>query len=45
VEVGRSLAKMGERERALQELEHAITLDVEDINAHLQKVSRGRHGW
>lgn len=29
---------MGERERALEELEHAVTLDVEDINAHLQKV-------
>ncbi|BDA42221.1 probable regulator of microtubule dynamics protein 3 [Coccomyxa sp. Obi] len=38
VEIGRSLARMGERERALEELEHAVTLDVEDINAHLQKV-------
>ncbi len=38
VEIGRSLARMGEKEQALHELEHAVTLDVEDINAHLQKV-------
>ncbi len=42
VEIGRSLARMGERERALEELEHAVTLEVEDINAHLQKVGLSR---
>jgi hypothetical protein len=39
VEIGRSLVRLGEKERALEELEHAVTLDVEDINAHLQKVN------
>lgn len=29
---------MGEKEKALEQLEYAMTLDVEDINAHLQKV-------
>ena len=38
MEIGRSLVRLGEKERALEELEHAVTLDVEDINAHLQKV-------
>lgn len=39
MEIGRSLVRLGEKERALEELEHAVTLDVEDINAHLQKVN------
>ena len=38
VELGRALAKMGQKEAALQELKQAVTLEEEDINAHLQKV-------
>ncbi|CAK0770004.1 hypothetical protein CVIRNUC_003724 [Coccomyxa viridis] len=38
VELGRALAKLGQREAALKELEQALTMDVEDINAHLQKI-------
>ena len=38
VELGRALAKMGQKEAALQELEQAVTMEEEDINAHLQKV-------
>ena len=38
MELGRALAKLGQREAALKELEQALTMDVEDINAHLQKV-------
>ena len=41
VELGRALAKMGEKEAALKELEQAMGMEVEDINAHLQKVSPG----
>lgn len=40
VELGRALAKMGQKEAALQELEQAVTMEEEDINAHLQKVCR-----
>ena len=29
---------MGQKEAALQELEQAVTMEEEDINAHLQKV-------
>ena len=43
MEIGRSLVRLGEKERALEELEHAVTLDVEDINAHLQKVITVHH--
>ena len=39
MELGRALAKLGQREAALKELEQALTMDVEDINAHLQKVA------
>ena len=42
VELGRALAKMGQKEAALQELEQAVTMEEEDINAHLQKVCRLR---
>lgn len=41
VELGRALAKMGEKEAALKELEQAMGMEVEDINAHLQKVLLG----
>lgn len=37
VEVGRSLAKMGMKAEALEELNAAVQLPVEDINAYLQK--------
>ena len=37
VELGRTLWRLGDKERALAELEAALALDVEDINAHLQK--------
>ena len=40
VELGRAYHKLGRREDAWRELEAAVTLDVEDINAHLQKVGR-----
>lgn len=39
VELGRALHKLGKRKEAWQELEAAVKLDVEDINAHLQKVA------
>jgi hypothetical protein len=39
VELGRTLWRLGDKDRALTELEAAMDLDVEDINAHLQKVS------
>lgn len=32
---------MGEKEAALKELEQAMDMEVEDINAHLQKVLPG----
>ncbi|CAL5220003.1 g1948 [Coccomyxa viridis] len=38
VELGRALAKLGQKEAALQELEQAVTMEEEDINAHLQKI-------
>lgn len=38
VELGRAYHKLGKREDAWRELEAAILLDQEDINAHLQKV-------
>lgn len=41
MELGRALAKMGEKEAALKELEQAMDMEVEDINAHLQKVLPG----
>ena len=43
MELGRALAKLGQREAALKELEQALTMDVEDINAHLQKVTASDH--
>lgn len=39
VELGRAYHKLGRKEEAWRELEAAILLDVEDINAHLQKVN------
>ena len=39
VELGRAYHKLGKREAAWRELEAAILLDQEDINAYLQKVS------
>ena len=42
MELGRALAKLGQREAALKELEQALTMDVEDINAHLQKVTASK---
>jgi len=38
VELGRALAKLGQKEAAVKELEQAMTMEEEDINAHLQKV-------
>ena len=38
MELGRAYAKLGRKQEALQELEEAIRLPVEDINAHLQKI-------
>ncbi len=38
VELGRAYHKLGRKEEAWRELEAAVILDVEDINAHLQKV-------
>ena len=38
VELGRAYHKLGRRQEAWRELEAAVHLDVEDINAHLQKV-------
>ena len=38
MELGRTLWRLGDKDRALTELEAAMALDVEDINAHLQKV-------
>ena len=38
VELGRAYHKLGRKEEAWRELEAAVLLDVEDINAHLQKV-------
>lgn len=38
VELGRAYHKLGRRQEAWRELEAAVLLDVEDINAHLQKV-------
>lgn len=40
VELGRALHKLGRRQEAWVELEAAVKLDVEDINAHLQKVRK-----
>ncbi len=37
VEYGRSLLRLGYKSEALKELSHGLTLDVEDINAELQK--------
>ncbi|PNH08877.1 hypothetical protein TSOC_004526, partial [Tetrabaena socialis] len=37
VELGRTYAKMGQREAARAQLEAAVELDVPDINAFLQK--------
>ena len=37
VELGRTLWRLGDKQSALAELESAMSLDVEDINAHLQK--------
>ena len=37
VELGRTLWRLGDKRSALAELESAMDLDVEDINAHLQK--------
>ena len=37
VELGRVHAKLGHRSEALKQLELALTLDVEDINAYLQR--------
>lgn len=37
VELGRVHAKLGNREEAIRQLELAMTLDVEDINAWLQR--------
>jgi len=39
VELGRAYHKLGRRQEAWRELEAAVLLDVEDINAHLQKVN------
>ena len=36
MELGRSLQKVGDRKRAILELEASLTMDVEDINAHLE---------
>ena len=38
VELGRAYHKLGRHEEAWRELEAAMVLDVEDINAHLQRV-------
>ena len=38
VELGRSLAKAGPLQEAEQQLEAALALEVEDVNAHLQRV-------
>ncbi|KAK9822505.1 hypothetical protein WJX81_006973 [Elliptochloris bilobata] len=38
VELGRAYKRLGHNARARQELEAALRMDVEDINAHLQKV-------
>ncbi len=37
MELGRTLWRLGDKHSALAELESAMDLDVEDINAHLQK--------
>lgn len=37
VELGRVHAKLGNKQEALRQLELALTLEVEDINAYLQK--------
>lgn len=39
VELGRAYHKLGKRQEAWRELEAAVLLDQEDINAYLQKVS------
>jgi hypothetical protein len=37
VEVGRSLARMGKKAEALEELSAAVELPIEDINSYLQR--------
>lgn len=37
VELGRAYKRLGQHARARQELEAALSMEVEDINAHLQK--------
>lgn len=37
VELGRAYKRLGQHARARRELEAALAMDVEDINAHLQK--------
>ena len=37
VELGRAYKRLGQHAHARQELEAALSMEVEDINAHLQK--------
>jgi hypothetical protein len=37
VEYGRTLLRLGHKQEALSELRHSLTLDIEDINAQLQR--------
>jgi tetratricopeptide (TPR) repeat protein len=36
VEMARAFSKLGRKEEAVQQLQRALVMDVEDINAHLQ---------